>query len=67
MFREFHTNKSHLVDHLQIMNGNSLCFVDANVNKFLYNKVMLCYNKHFYITKLFVDIILGITHFIVLF
>lgn len=40
-FWELHANRSRLVDHLQIMNGNSLCFIDENVNKFLYNKVML--------------------------
>lgn len=54
MFWEFHTNKSHLVDHLKIMNGNSLYFIDENVNKFLSNKVMLVicgyytWNKTFY-------------------
>lgn len=39
MLWELHTNRSHLVAHLQIMSGNSLCFIDENVGKFLYNKV----------------------------
>lgn len=54
VFWELRTNRSHLVNHLQVMNGHSLYFIDENVNKFLYNKVTLVvcglytWNKTFY-------------------